>query len=683
MARRASPSPKIARKPAKPSRPTVAPAIRELQPVATRANAGAGNLLAFIIGLVLLVAMIGAPFFARFVQSDDSRLSDVVRDDVESIRRIVLNIDENLGAVARLAELRGAVKDGPSVDDVIRDHPELFNSVMPDLDASTRSLKKVSDEDKSKKLELPGAVPTGKPSKAEIDKRRDYIARNDSLLKEAKQIANRIKGATQGEARGADSLSVNRVLALLGLAEGRMNANQAEFDRLLAADLRSEAERRLIGVSALRMAAARAEAGKPSVDMEHVNDDLTKTDAEIGKLDERIADLKSQISTRETALASAQASAKAARASMASVDAKTIVGSTGQQYESWSNEARKAEASIAALRFGTLEGAQLPPEVADDLLNGAYEGGKAVPGLRDLKLQLAAVEATHAQMDKTKTDLEARKKALEDRDSQLATAQSDLGGEASKHTDQILAQLEAAQKLDDSADKTSETAIKSFKEALGYSKKAATAAAGRQRAAQQAGTSSPGAPEKATDRMVKDRDTEAAMTILSAELSYQIALENWRHLRSMQAHHAAQTRVADISGGDKPADVSAAIETIRTEGLTEIENSIKAYTAAGSMIKQSSFKGLEGPTISGAQSMWQVQVAQAAAGLLKSHLIAEPVDAQTARDEAYALLGEAVKGREGSPLLTPALGTFIYLQKAAGQGTAPSPTPSPTSAPES
>jgi len=450
-----------------------------------------------------------------------------------------------------------------------------------------------------------------------------------------------------------------------------MNANQAEFDRLLAADLRSEAEGRLIGVTELRMAAVRAEAAKPSVDMEHVTADLSKAETELGKLDEKIADLKSQISTRETALASAEASAKSARASMAAADPKAIVGASGQQYESWSNEARKAEATVAALRYGTLEGAQLPPESADDLLSGTYEGGKAVIGLRDLKLQLTLQEANHAQMSKIKSDLEARKKALEDRESQLATAQSELGGEASKHTDEIVAQLEAAKKLDESADKSSETAVKMFKEALGQAKKAVTAASARKRAAQQAGTSTPGAPEKATDRMVKDSDTEAAMHMLAGELSYQIALENWRRLRSMKAHQAVQGRVAEAGGGEGPADMADAIEKVRAEGLAEIEQSIKSYTTASSMIKQSTFKGLEGPTISGAQSVWQVQVAQAAAGLLKSQLIAEPVDAATARDDAYTLLAEAVKGREGSPLLTPALGTLIYLQKAAGGGAAP------------
>ena len=641
--------------------------------MATRANSGGGNLLAFGAGIVLLIAMVGAPFFGRMLQSDDSRLSDTVRDDVESIRRIVLNIDENLGAMNRLVELRGADKDAPSTDAVLKDNPKLLDGIMADLDASQRTLKKAADEDKAKNLQLPKTVMSGKPTKAEIDARKTLATSNDKLLKDARQIANRIKGATQGEARGAESLSVNRILGLLNLAEGRMHANAAEFDRLLAADLRSEAERRLIGVSALRMAAVRAEAEKPSVDMEHVTDDLAKADAELGKLDERITELKSQVSTRETALAAAEASAKAARASMAAADPKTIVGASGQQYESWSNEARKAEATIAVLRFGTLEGAQLPPESADDLLGGTYEGGKAVPGLRDLKLQLAQQEANHAQMSKIKSTLEARKKALEDREGQLAAAQSELGGEASKHTDEIVAQLDAAQKLDDSADKTSETAVKLFKEALAHARKAATAAQARQRAAQQAGTSAPGAAEKPADRMVKDRDTEAAMNILAGELSYQIAMEHWRHVRSMKAHHAAQTRVAEVGNGNEPANIDTAVDAIRTEALAEIEQSIKSYVTAANMIKQSSFKGLEGPTISGAQSVWQVQVAQAAATLLKSQLIAEPVDASTARDDAYTLLGEAVKGREGSPLLTPALGTFLYLQKAAGGGAAASP----------
>lgn len=641
--------------------------------MATRANSGGGNLLAFGAGIVLLIAMIGAPFFARLLQSDENRLADSVRNDVEYIRRIVLNIDENLAAMNRLAELRGADKSGPTVDDVLKDHPDLFNSLTADLDASVRTLKKAADEDKAKNLNLPRTALSGKPSKADIDARRKYVAENDDLLKKARIAANAIKAETQGQVRGADLLSVNRILALLNLAEGRINANAAEFDRLLAADLRSEAEGRLIGVSALRTAAVRAEAEKPSVDMEHVSDDLAKADADLGKLDERISELKSQISTRETALAAAEASARAARASMAAVDPKTIVGATGQQYESWSNEARKAEATIAALRFGTLEGAQLPPESADDLLGGTYEGGKAVVGLRDLKLQLAQQEANHAQMSKIKSTLEARKQALEDRESQLAAAQSELGGEASKHTDEIVAQLETARKLDESAVKTSETAVKLFKEALGHARKAVTAATARQRAAQQAGTSAPGAAEKPADRLVKDRDTEAAMHMLSAELSYQIAMEHWRHLRSMKAQHAAEARVAEIGGGNKPADIDTALDAVRTEALAEIEQSIKSYSTAAGMIKQSSFKGLEGPTISGAQSVWQVQVAQAAATLLKSQLIAEPADAMTARDEAYTLLGEAVKGREGSPLLTPALGTFIYLQKTAGQESGEAP----------
>lgn len=637
--------------------------------MATRANSGGGSLIAFGLGLLLILGIAGSPFYARFLQSDDARLADSVKDDVESIRRLVLNVDENLAAMAQMADARSAGASGTSIDDLVNENPKLLDRIMPDLDASSRALKKAADEDQKRNLKLPASdkIATGRPrpAAAAADIRNKYAAENDKLIKDARQIATRLKNAAQGNARASDSLGVNRILAILSLVEGRVNASRAAFDRRMAVDLRGEAEGRLSHVSDLRMSAVRAEAEKPSVDMERVTADLTKTDGELSALDDRLAQLRSQIGAKEAEVAAARASAEGARASMAATDPKTIVGASGQQYQAWSDQARKAEATIASLENGTLEGAQLPLEAADDLLTGKYEGGKASPGLRDLKDLLAQLEAQHETLTKIKSDLSARQKALEERDNQLASARSDLTGEAAKYADEILSQLESARKLDDSADKASDAAIRQFKEALGHARKAASAASARRRTAQQSGTSAAGAPEKAADRLIKDNDTEAAMHVLAGELSYQIAMENWRRIRALEMHHAAQNHVADVSGTDRPADVAASIDAARQEGLAEIEQALKSYTTAAGMIKSATFKGLEGPSISGAQTVWQVQIAQAAAGLLKSQLLSEPADSDTARSEAYTLLGEAVKGREGSPLLTPALSTYLYLQKTA------------------
>jgi len=637
--------------------------------VATRAKAGGGSVLAFGLGLLLIVGIAGTPFYARFLQSNEDRLSDQVKDDVESIRRLVLNVDENLAAMAQMAEARGVGKDSKSPEDLLAENPAMLDAVKPDLDASTRALKKAADEDQKRNLKLPGSdkIATGapKPAAAFTELQRKYAVENDNYIKEARKIASNLKNAAQGDVRAADLLSVNRILAILSLVEGRVNASRAAFERSMAADLRREAERRLTHVQDLKMSAVRAEAEKPSVDMERVTADLAKTEDELSKLDDRIAQLKSEIAAKESAVASARASAEAARASMAAMNPTAIVGATGQQYQALSDQARKAEATVASLENGTLDGGELPLDAADDLLHGKYEGGTAAPGLRDLKGLLAQLEAQHETLSSVKSELTTRRSALEERDNQLASARSDLTGEAAKHADEIMSQLETAEKLDDSADKLSETAVKLFKEASGHARKAASAASARRRTAQQSGTSAPGAPEKAADRLVKDNDTEAAMHVLAGELSYQIAMEDLRKIRALEMHQAARSSVADVSGADKPADVAAEIDAARKEGLEEIEQSLKSFATAAGMIKGGSFKGLDGPSISGTQTVWQVQVAQAAAGLLKSQLLAEAVDADTARSEAYTFLGEAVKGREGSPLLTPALSTYLYLQKNA------------------
>lgn len=636
------------------------------------AGGGAGAILAFGLGLVLILGIAGTPFYAKMLQSDENRAGDLVRDDVEAVRRIVLNVDENLAAMQQLAALTGESKDKASPDELLKDNPKMLDGVLADLDASARRLQKAAGDDSAKKLKgFTKTVESGRPnlSKADKDLRNTYVKKNDELLKEARGIVTRIKGVKSGNVSATSLLSVNRVLTLLAMTEGRIAANRAEFERLLADDLRSEAEHRLADVTILKTAIAKTSVEKPTTELEAVNKSIEAADAQLAAIGKVVDAVSADIANKQGAHDAAKTAADMARRSLAAMDAQGAPGPSGiaaykSQYEQLSDQARKAEAMMDELENGTLAGAALSADEADDLLNGKYEGGKVQPGLRDLKMALGHLQAQQETLRKFKTELVVRQKSMQDRDALLDTTKSDLTGVTATLADEINAVIAEAKKHDGEAAKASAVAIKSYKEGANLASQAARAAKKR-RDDSRPGQAQAGQVERAADRMVKDSDSEAAMHVLIADIGYLSALESWRQMRALESQFRTETAVAEATGGDKPAEPTAEVDGLRKDGQTQAEAAVKAYASAGAMIKSSQFKGLETGSYTGANFVWQVQVAQAAADLLKSQLAADKADADTARNDAYTLLTDAVKNREGSPLLTPALSTLLYLQRTA------------------
>jgi len=68
------------------------------------------------------------------------------------------------------------------------------------------ALKKNVDFDAAHKLKAVGPVLTGKMpvGRAQSDLKAKYLAENDKMLKDAKQIATRVKGVARGGARAAE-----------------------------------------------------------------------------------------------------------------------------------------------------------------------------------------------------------------------------------------------------------------------------------------------------------------------------------------------------------------------------------------------------------------------------------------------------------------------------------------------
>lgn len=624
-----------------------------------------GGLLGAIVAVVVIGAIAGSGFYIGYLQSDAQKATTAVADPVERLRRVVLNLNEELTAVgdtyAAVSE-DSAIGD-PAVEQILTDKPEVFNKdATENLNQTSQLLSKVQSEDATRGTVIEGpGIASGKPNvQKEIrDLRAQYQKRNGELFKEAEAAIGAMNSA------GSGSLAADRMKAIYYLARGRIEANRAAFEQLKSCREAQHAVQLAPVVAELNRDASVVAAASPAPLITATEKTSADEKTEIASLQTKIDELKQAIEAKESKLAELESISQQARKKMTELEsAGSNVHAENGEYAQLSDAARKAEAEAEGIRQGTLAGANMNMNEANDLLTSPYEGGKSETGLRDFK---AALESNTRQLESRNamvTALQTRRTDLQGHSTQLQNRQKEIEGTLETQVTEVRGHLDAASKALTDAEAATKLASTAYGQAEKAARSAANAAATRTREARSAGGTATGPDAERNALIVGDGDMEASVQCLLAEISYHTALLQSRQMQAMQEVQQASSFVAKLTGGESTDSSNADVESLRTSALEKLASANKAYDEASKLIRSTTFKG-EGASAQGKDYEWQVQVGQAAVHLLQAQLSSQPEESLAQRTASYDLLKSAAQGREQSPLLAPALDMLVYLQQTA------------------
>jgi hypothetical protein len=637
--------------------------------LAAKTSSGSGIALGAVLGLVLAGGIAATPFYLGRLQAEDVALDAALADDLETVRRAVLNVDAHLAVLKGLSDskLAGASTTAEQARE-FAGKPDLFSKdVLGDLEQTTRLLRDTIQRDKERGIEATAEarIAAGPPNAATAvnELSSKYVAAQERMLREAESAANRLRSTSRGSRSGNNHLGSNRIRAILEFSRGLLARNRADLERQQASLVRQAVESRLPALEEMRRLEQGLLAAAPARAQEVIDTQIEEVARRKDRAAAGLDALSKEVTNLEARAAGLEERAAQARAKLASPDG----GRTDRPaYLEIAAEARRAEAEAAAIRQGTLDGAR---RIDAGPVNGgppAYQGGEARPGLRDLNLHVAGLKQQVDLLERIAADLEQHK-------STLASAADRIQAESEKARGQMEAQAAGLRGLMEQADahleaarSASDDALKAFASAGRLAKAAVTEAKKRTGDARQASAGTGPSAERLR-RVSSDGDTEATLHCLAAECALLSAQVQAAMIGDAAEDLALRSRLAAATGGDRPAAAAETVEKLRTEALAHLAGAMTSYKEAANLISRTSATFAEG-TVSGKNYLWQVQVAEAAAHLLQAQLVAaSPEDAAEQRRLAYGLLKEAAQGKEQSPLLAPAIDALEYLQKTAAR----------------
>jgi hypothetical protein len=580
--------------------------------VADTRTSSLGGIIAGVLGLLVVAGIAGTPIYLAYLRSDARSLDAAVRDDVEILRRALLNLDFNVEAMKGAQEKLG----------------------------------------------------TEKAPKKEVT---DLLEANGKLLQQAETSVTRLADLRQGQVLAGAHLDVGRIKAMFYLTAGTIHRHQAEFEESWAEGLRRTAEQRLDLVTDLRREVVAIEARKPAAAVAELDKAVEEVDAKLKEQRSQTAELAKVVADKEDQLVKLERQAKQAREKLADLEVQGVQGEAWGEYVDLSARARKAEAEAAALLNGALEGARpVAPEGPEPIGRLTYEGGKPQKGLVELRHGLETRQQQVAGLEQMKIDLGAKRETLQSSIAGLDAAKSELDAKIAEQLQQVDGLVAEAAQHAEKAEKSRQTALSALeKKAADFAKHAISAAKERTRDATSALRELGDAVDERLQRISKDGDTEAALDCLAAEIAYQTALVRLDQLNARQAAQDSDAYIAKMTGREAPTPDAAAMDELRAKAAVELKNATEGFTQARKLIKPSTLKTADGTTITGANYVWQIDVGQAAINLLEANLAGDRAARLEAQKKAYALLVEAAKDRDQSPLLSPAVETIEYLQRTA------------------
>ncbi|HKQ50253.1 MAG TPA: hypothetical protein VJZ71_19425 [Phycisphaerae bacterium] len=637
------------------------------------ANKPAG-IVGFVVALVIVGALVATPFYMGTLRSDAQALDDAVREDVEAVRRAVLNLDEDLAAYVSMTASVGPPAEEPA-DEGYRtppgfpdDDPVFKKSLIRDLNQSIEMLQRVQEHDRERGTTVLGTE-TIERRKLKVDRtvtdfKNKYLKSGEKLLREAESRLSQLRSVTRGTASSANHLGVNRIKGIFFLAKGRIQANGAEFERLRATAFRRTAQERVPALLQLKRQVEAIDAQMPAERLAAIDQRLQGTQTGLAALRGVIQQLGGIVAARQEQVAELERSSAEARQGLAELGTQRMAfGDYSSRYLELSAEARKAESEATALRTGTLRGAKPVETFTADPTPPVYEGGAPDAGLDTLTFRLEQLKGQESALKNMQKELESQRASVAELEQSLKRRRGEIVQQIDGQSSQVQEVLAQAAAHEEKADKAAEDAIKSLKEAARAAKDAVKAAKDVTNEARQS-ASAGGNVDERLQRVSQDVDTEASMHCLAAECAYSMALLRSEKIQALREQAKITGWLAAATGGEATANVSE-MDKLQTDAANEAADALKSYDLAAALIGKASYKA-DNTSISGKNYLWQVQVGKAAVHLLLAAIHAsDPEKSATERALAYDLLKEAAEKREQSPLLTPAIETIVYLQKSA------------------
>lgn len=641
--------------------------------MATNASLSPKGIAAALLGVVIVGALGATPFYLRYLVSPEQQLEQNVDGPIQTVRRAILNLDENLAAISDLhASLGDQAKIGPAAIKAFQSQePAALEKELrlSQLNKSTQLLRKAEarDEQRGTKIERGPRLKSGRPdlAAAVAAMRNKYLTAHKTLLQRAQKAINQLRSAAVGSVTATNSLEANRIQAIFHFAAGQLQANRAELEYWQAAQIRHQAEILAAAAAELRSEDKRLNSKRPTAVLEALQKRIDDTQEQINRRTGIIAQLSSFIQAQEARIAELQKTAAQARRKLAAIEASgRPIHGEDSEYLKLADAARDAEAQAQALQNGTLADATLKIDELGDMLSAPYEGGKPRAGVRDLKPRLEQIKDQLALLEKSKADLLEQKGYYDGLASALDARAEALANSAEAQWTKISAKLSEADGHATKAEKASTAALQAFTKAARFAKSAASAAARRVREARSAGGDAKAPDAQRLKMITNDGDTEASMLCQAAEIAYQIALTRAAQIEALQTKNRTERFIAAMLDREVPEPIDDKSDELRTEAINSLAAAETAYESVAKLLERSRAK-FDRRSVQGKDYVWQVQVGQAAVHLLEAALLTDPEEAYAQKAAAYDLLATAAEGREQSPLLAPAIDTLVYLQKTA------------------
>lgn len=613
--------------------------------MAKESGSALGSVLGVVIGVILIAGIAGTPFYLSMLQSENRGVNVAVDDDVAALRRVVEHLDQNLAAISDANSF--SPDDELTPDNAAGLTVPESRELSASLDRTRKLLVDADIADKGRGTIIGGvSIPTGGKSPAEVVTAvtKRYQTENKQLESLAQGSINAIRGIRFGAIDANESLEANRSQAIYWTTVAKIHSNRADLEEDFASLLMRYASWNVDVIATLQLDIEATEAQMPTTTIAALREEASKIEQEIEQIEETAGDLRNDASDLSEKLAAAEEEAAAINGEMAELEAIGLEDSVdrSRRYLQLTTQSNEVESRIAVLKNGA-----------------ATEDEEAAPGLRDVEYRLKQSEESIAGWRKALASFEEQIETLTATEQELTGLRSDFTSQKQTLASEVEALLAKAAEHQADAQKSRDEAQNALTKARQLASKAVTLA-GR-RTSEIKNSAPPG--DELADMVGKDGDTKASLLCLAAEVDFTEALLLTKRIQTLQDAFDASTSIAKMINTEAPEDPAATIEGIQTAAAEKLVSAAKRYEEAANSLKASSTQTPAG-TISGNNYVWQTNIGLASVELLRSTLAAAATgDVDTeAQDRAYNLLVDAVKDREKSPLLTPAVDVIKYLQ---------------------
>lgn len=620
--------------------------------MARQASSKMGGLFGVVLAIIVVVAIVGTPFYIGLLQTDHSATSAKTLDDIQLVRRAVMNLDESL------AQLKTArVTSNDSAADVSY---EISADAKQSLQQTTSMLQQVAQRDRDRGTTIDGkTIAMGTPNANSVTA---IMRQYEQTLAKAKTAI----GQLQSES-GTTDIAGKRAAANLSYVEGRLEKSRGEYLQWQASRNLDRATQlvgylREYGIDrAINNGVASSAAADDGI-IAATAQRIAQADTRASELSAQLAQLQATISDYNHRIDTLESTARNNRLQMADMQARRqAIHGENSAYDQLASGARDAEARAEALRFGTLNDAEVVITGLDSIEDTEYRGGTPAIGLLSLENMGNNVRAQLSDVEAEKSKLAEQLQYYET----MAAGSDAVAAQASEEITAVATDIEqlidGARTHQSEAEKAFDKSLTAFQNSINVANRGAmNVNAWKNALTVEDAPAESGAA--ALNQMIKsDGDLEGTLRALAGDAAYQRAVIYSSQIDLALRMQGLNRLVAKLTESEIPNEFGERIELWRGNALEALTKAENAYQQAGNQLARSQVQ-VDGKTIRGADYKWQAQFGEAAVHILRANLLTELANRQAEKDKAYEILKGATEGREQSDLLTPAVEAIKQLQ---------------------